>query len=253
MCVEWMGERKKEPVVCGLLKEPLHFTCRMKSVCDHVTLAGSLWAALTTAPTRRCSLCARHQMWAPHLDGSLPCVRPSTRTLPGCFKRMEICPSWLSCDSFFFLSTAFVTTNLGSIVGFQRGASLEMPFFSVRWIEGCQSLHSNWSHLRCLREIPWNVWYVGGILFQFWTMTDLPHYYLPLPVSVGFGRQAGQEVQCDGSNVCHSIEHCPCSSYLKICAPPYRSMGCIPPPLTTDPSCPGAQNSFSSISNMLPF
>ena len=186
-------------------------------------------------------------MWAPHLDGSLPCVHPSMRTLPGCFRRMEICPSWLSCDSFFFFLQPLSQPTLEALPGSSEGgegASLEMPFFSVRWIEGCQSLHSNWSHLRCLREIPWNVWYVGGIFFQFWTMTDLPHHYLPLPVSVRFGRQAGWEVQCDGPNVCHRIEHCPCSSYLKICPPPYRSMGCIPPPLTGDPSCLGAQEQF---------
>lgn len=142
-------------------------------------------AALTTVPTWQRSLCARHQMWAP--VGSLPCAHPSTWTLPGCFKRMEIGPSWLPCDSFFFFFflQPLSQPTLEALLGSSRGASLEMPFFSGRWIEGCQSLHSNWSHLRCLREIPWNVWYVGGIFFQFWTMTDLPHHYLPLPVSVG--------------------------------------------------------------------
>ena len=157
---------------------------------------------------------------------------------------------------FFFFLQPLSQPTLEALPGSSEGgegASLEMPFFSVRWIEGCQSLHSNWSHLRCLREIPWNVWYVGGIFFQFWTMTDLPHHYLPLPVSVGFGRQAGWEVQCDGPNVCHRIEHCPCSSYLKICPLLIDLWDVYPLLLLVTPPVLGHKNSFSSISNMLPF
>lgn len=180
-----MGERKKEPVVCGLLKEPLHFTCMLKSVCDHVTLAGSLCG------------CPNH---CPHLATFSLCQASnvSPRGIPALCAPQYVDTSWMLQEDgdwpiltslwfffFFFFLQPLSQPTLEALLGSSRGASLEMPFFSGRWIEGCQSLHSNWSHLRCLREIPWNVWYVGGIFFQFWTMTDLPHHYLPLPVSVG--------------------------------------------------------------------
>lgn len=188
--------------------------------------------------------------------GSLPCVHPSTWTLLDASRGWRFAHPDFPVILFFFFPTAFVTTNLRSIAGFQQGC-LPRDAFLLFWggeLKSCQSLHSNWSHLRCLREIPWNVWYVGGIFFQFWTMTDLPHHYLYLPVSVGVWRGTGRLrssmwwFKCMSQN-----EPCPCPYYLKICAPRPLGLWDVYPCSYSWPLCLGAQSSFFCISNMLPF
>lgn len=83
-CVEWMDDRKQRRASCRwrIPKEQfrLHvedFLC--PACCNHIKLAGSHVAALIVAPWQ-CSLCARHQTWAPQWD---PC--PVCAPIPGHF------------------------------------------------------------------------------------------------------------------------------------------------------------------------
>lgn len=118
------------------------------------------------------------------LIGSVSCVQPSSWALPGCFKRMEICPISLPYDSlffFFFFVSSCHNQPPEPWWGYLPGDAF--LFCEMNWRLSNPLL--SWSHQRCLREIPWNVWYVGGILFQFWTMTDFPHHDFPLAVSMG--------------------------------------------------------------------
>ena len=190
-------------------------------------------------------------MWAPPWD---PC--PVCTPVPGHF--LDASRGWRCAHPDFpvilFSLQPLSQPALEALLGSSGGASLEMPFFSVRWIEGCQSLHSNGSHLRCFREIPWNVWYVGGILSQFWTMTDLPHHYLPLPVSVGvwkIGRLRSSMwwFKCMSQNKTLPL-HFWSQNLCRLLIDPWDVYPLL---LSLTPPVLGHKNSFSSISNMLPF